>query len=205
MKKNKDFSRVHKAFALSSIIGAMLMAHTNGNPKLVTLRIQVDKAMKVYAYKFGSKNYYMMTDEVKGIWFRLADRHNSTLDEDELSLFIEMVLSLAPKVDMKSFLGMYFTTCNHIADSKKSAVMASVMELDEELNALCRTKQTQTREGLGLLVVKPVKLKRVTTKTKVVSKQQVKHNKEVAEHKDRKKRISSFLRERIAAIKKDKQ
>ncbi len=197
----KNLSKVHKAFALSSIIGAMLMAHTNGDPKLIALRVQIDKAMKVYNYKLGRKNYWMMTDAVKQIWVKLATKHDNSIDGDELSLFIEMVLSLSPKQDMKEFLGVHFTTKNKLRDEKKSAIMISVMELDIELNILCSTQQTQTRKELGLLMVKPVKSKRVKIKKKVTSKGEEKHKKEVTAHKDRKIRVSSFLKDRIAANK----
>ena len=188
----KDLSKVHKAFALSSIIGAMLMAHNNGNPKLVALRVQIDKAMKVYNYKLGRKNYWLMTDAVKQIWVRLAKKHDNTIDEDELSLFIEMVLSLAPKRDMKEFLGVHFTTKNTLADFKKSAILISAMELDEELNILCQTQRTSTREALGLIMVKPVKMKRVKVKQKSVA--QIKHE-------NRDTRVKSTLQEMIAAAK----
>ena len=200
-KRKRDLSRVHKAFAVSSILGAIIMAHNNGDPRITALKIQIDKAMRVYNVKLGRKNYYEMTDKIKEIWGKLAEKHNNTIDGDELSLFIELILNLSPRKDMKEFLMVHFTTSHKIKDYHKSAILMSVLELDEELNRLCGTVSTIDRDGLGKILVKQIKKRAPNKRTKTASKAQLKHEASAREYKERKERIASFLKKRIEAAK----
>lgn len=156
----KPSNRVKKAFALSSMVGAILMSTNNGSPKLTALKVQIDKAMKVFSVK-ARKDYYVISAHVKDILIAIAEKHNNTLDEDEVEVFIEMMLSIVPRADMKAFLGMNFTTSQKLRDEKKSSVLTTVMELDEGLNKLFDTVPTATRESLAKVMVKPVKSKAV--------------------------------------------
>ncbi|NOR57191.1 MAG: hypothetical protein GQ474_01560 [Sulfurimonas sp.] len=190
----KPNNKVKKAFALSSIVGAMLMASNNGNPSLTALKVQIDKAMKVFSIKAGKKTYYGISDKVQKLWVEVAKEHNNTLDEDEITLFVEMVLNLMPKKDMKTFLMVHFTTRETMRDDKKSAIIATVLEIDRHLNELFGTEQTITREALGKILVKTPKLKKVKLKLRDKNtKAQEKHEKIALEHKERKERISKFL------------
>ena len=155
----KPNNKVKKAFALSSIAGAMLMASNNGNPRLTSLNVQIDRVMKTFSIK-ARKDYYMISDDVKIIWTEMAKQHNDTLDEDEVTVFIEMVLSLMPKSDMKQFLGMSFVTTEKLKDCKKSALLMTVLELDKKLNKMFNTSPTATRESLAMVMVKPLKAKK---------------------------------------------
>lgn len=157
---SKPNNKVKKAFALSSIIGAMLVASNNGNPKLTALKIQINKAMKVFSVK-AAKDYYVISDDIGSMWCEMAKRHNNTLDEDEITVFIEMVLSLLPKQDMKKFLGVHFTTNEKMRDERKSAILMTVLDLDSKLNKMFVTEPTISRENLGLVMVKPIRIKSV--------------------------------------------
>jgi len=158
--------KIRKAFALSSIAGAMMMSSMNGNLQLAHLKVQIDKAMKVFSLKAGSREYYRISDVVQEIWLKMAERHNNTLDEDEILVFIEMVLGLLPKQDMKEFLGMHFKTREKLRDDKKSMLLATVLDLDGELNKVFGTTATATRESLGRIIVKPIKAKKAKTKNR---------------------------------------
>lgn len=154
----KPNRQIKKAFALSSIVGALLMSANNGNPKLTTLKVQIDRAMKVFSIR-ARKDYYMISADIKELWVEMAEKHNNSLDVDEIEVFVEMVLSLLPKNDMKEFLGINFKTVRTLSDSKKSALLMTVLDLDRELNTMFGTQQTATRESLGAVMVKPLKQK----------------------------------------------
>lgn len=156
----KPDNKTKKAFALSSIVGALLMATNNGRPKLTALKLQIDKAMKVFSVK-ARKDYYTISYDVRELWLEMAKKHNNALDEDEVEVFIEMVLNLLPRAEMKQFLGINFTTSEKLGDDKKSALLMTVLELDKKLNEMFGTKATATRDSLGLIMVKPVKIKAV--------------------------------------------
>lgn len=156
----KPNNKVKKAFALSSIVGSLLMASNNGNPKLTALTTQINKAMRVFSVK-ARKDYYVISAEIRDVWVEMAKKHNNALDEDEIEVFIEMVFSLLPRADMKEFLCMNFTTTKKLEDSKKSSLLVTILELDRKLNALFGTTATATRESLGAVMVKPIKSKAV--------------------------------------------
>lgn len=156
----KPNNKVKKAFALSAVVGAMLMASNNGDPKLTALKLQIDKAMKVFSVK-ARKDYYVISDHVQSIWLEMARQHNNSLDEDEINVFVEMVLSLIPPSEMKKYLGMTFKTTEKLRDCKKSSILMTVLELDRRLNEYFGTTKTATRESLALVMVKPVKIKSV--------------------------------------------
>lgn len=153
--------KAKKAFILSSLMGSVLMSTNNGEPKLSALKVQIDKAMKVFSIKAGKKEYWYLAGMVKEMWDEIAKEHNNTLDTDEVALFIEMIFNLMPSKDMKDFLNMKYTTKEKIRDERKSAIMATVLDLDSKLNNLLGTTQTATRETLGEVMVKPVKAKKV--------------------------------------------
>jgi len=152
----KPNHKVKKAFALSAIVGALLMSSNNGDPKLTALKVQINKAMQVFSFK-ARREYYVISDYVQDIWVEMAEEHNNSLDEDEISVFIEMVLSLIPPQEMKKYLGMQFKTTQKLRDSKKSSLLMTLLALDRRLNEYFGTTATATRESLGLVMVKPVK------------------------------------------------
>ena len=157
----KPNNKTQKAFALSAIVGAMLMASNNGDFKLSNLKVQIDKAMKVFSVK-APILYYKISDDVQKVWVEMAKEFNNTLDEDEITVFIEMVLNLMPKQDMKTFLNMpVYKTVEKLRDEKKSQLLMAVMELDKKLNKMFGTNATVTRESLALVMVKPIKQKTV--------------------------------------------
>lgn len=170
----KITNETKKAFAVASILGAIVKSHNNGNPKLIALKIQVDKAMKVFSLK-AKGQYYLISDGIKEAWFELADRYDNTLDEDELEVFIEMIANLIPKPHYKAFLGVStFKTTHTINDEIKSSVLMSVLELDSMLNKMLGTTPTIDREGLAKVMVKPLKNKKVKAKRDMAVKPNIK-------------------------------
>ena len=152
-----------KAFALSSIIRAILIRSHNGNPKLTALKVQINKAMKNFSMKVG-KESYLISVNIQHICAREAKLCDDILDENEIEVFLEMMLSLMNKTDIKSFLKINFSTIHKLHDEKKSEILMAVLELDKELNKMFGTKPTATRESLDHVMVKPVKHKYVKTK-----------------------------------------
>ena len=185
---------IRKAFAVASIVGAMLNAGGNGGVKLLALSRQVNASMQVFRKVAGRKEYYGISLVVQKIWEKMVETHNNTIDADELSLFAEIILNLVPKKDMKIFLGVHFTTNEKLRDHLKSSIMSSVLELDKQINEALGTKQTITREQIGLIIVKPVRIKaKRAKKPQKESLKQKKHEIEVTKHKERKVRVSAFL------------
>ncbi len=156
----KPNNRVKKAFALSAVIDALLTATNNGNPKLTGLKVKIVRTLREFSVK-SSKDYYMIYGDIRAIWLEMAKRYDNKLDEDEIEVFIEMLLSLAPREDIKAFLGVNFTTRNKLRDCKKSELLVALKELDEKLNKMFGTTATATRESLGAIMVKPIKSKAV--------------------------------------------
>lgn len=154
----KPNNKVKKAFALSSIVGALLMSTNNGRPKLTALKVKIDDAMRVFSVK-ASRDYHVITSDVIELWVEMATKHNNALDEDEVEVFIEMVLNLLPRSNMKEFLRLNFVTKQTLRDCKKSALLMTVLELDHKLNEMFGTDPTATRESLGRIMVKPIKIK----------------------------------------------
>jgi hypothetical protein len=154
----KPNNQTKKMFAISSIIGAILMSSNNGDPKLTALKVQIDKAMKVFSVK-APKQYYTISSDVKEVWEEMAKQHNNTLDEDEINVFIEMIANLVPRNDFKTFLGVNtYKTIEKIRDSRKSALLVSVLELDSKLNSMFGTARTATRDSISKILTKPIKI-----------------------------------------------
>ena len=150
-------TQIKKAFAITSLVGATLKSSNNGSPRMLTLQRQCNAAMRVFNHK-SRREYYVITDQVYTLWGNIAERHDNTLDVDEIEVFCEMLLNLMPKNDMKQFLGFSFTTKNKLRDEKKSEILMTILDVDNELNALFGTNITATRESLALIMVKPVKV-----------------------------------------------
>lgn len=156
----KPNNRVKKAFALSYILRALFLSFKNGNPKITSLHVKVNDAMSVFKTK-ATRDFFVITSDISDLWVEMAKEHDNKLDEDEYEVFVEMVLSLLPRADMKKFLGMTFSTKHTLHDSKKSALLVAVLDLDEKLNKMFGTDPTATRESLGRIMVKPIKIKAV--------------------------------------------
>ena len=159
----KPTNETKKALAIAALLGATLNSSMNGDFKLSFLKKQCDSAMGVFASK-NRKVYYTTCDQTFEIWKALADKHSNTLDTDEVALFTEMLCSLIPRHHFKLFFNMNpYTTIEKIRDSRKSAILMSVLTLDESLNKMFGTEATSTRETLGLILSKPIKIKKVKT------------------------------------------
>ncbi len=198
---------VLKAFAVSSVMGAMLVSVKSPKPRLITLRLQIDNALRVFNKKAGRKTYYAVSDKIQEIWIKLAEKHNNTLEDDEIEVFLEMVANLIPKDHYKQFLALNtFNTSHTLRDSKKSALLVSVMSLDSKLNDAFGSRSTATRESIGEILSKRIAPKKVKTirdksskidKVKTISKSKQKEA-------DRKLSSRNFLRDRIAKAKDNK-
>ena len=192
-------NKVKKMFSLATISGALIMSIDDRTIKTNTLKIQLDRALKVFFKKAGAKTYYSLSDETYKLWSTIAEKHTNTLTVEEAEIFLEMILCLMSKKDVKDFLGFTFTTNLKMKNEKKSAILMSVMALDKALNEMYNVKATATRESIGMILTRSVTPKRVkkirdktakVLKVKAVSKSKLKEA-------ERKSKVRNFLRNRM--------
>ena len=189
---------VIKAFAVSSTIGAVLKSHQNGEPKLLALQLQINRAMKVFSRKAGPKLYWKISDQIAKIWETIASRHQNTILEEEVPQFTEYLCMLLPPKDFKEFLAVSsYRTSIKIRPEVNARIVESVLLLDEEINkflgtsayALTKPKQTITKQ----------KTKRDISKKKIVKSSPTKNQRD---ERIRHKKAKSFLQQRIEEAKK---
>jgi len=162
MKKSKKPSpQVEKCLAVGIILGSLLNTGMSGDPKLVGLSLQIEKALKVF-HHLSPRAYFRVRDDVLSAWEILCDTYGSnTVTSYELEVFVEMIGSLIPRDHYKKFFGLSaYRTSQLIADEKKSQYLTSALEIDAKLNEICGTDATQTRDGLGAIISKPAKAKK---------------------------------------------
>ena len=200
MKKSMKIpNKVKKAFAISTIGGALIMSLDTKTVKTNTLKIQIDKAMKIFFHKAGAKTYYTLSDEVYKLWSVIAERHSNTLEVEEAEVFLYMILNLMSKKDMRDFLGFTFSSNFKIKDEKKSAILMTIMALDKELNNMFDVQSTATRESIGNILtptVTPKRVKKIRDKTVKVLKVKTVSSSKLKEA-ERKSRVRDFLRNRV--------
>jgi len=154
---------------------------------MLVLAQQTDKAMRVFRYKAGAKNYKLLIDEGLKIWSKLADKHSNTLEHDETEVFIALMSSLIPQQDYKNFLGVKPLVTNAVLDDElQLKVCNSLLTLNDEVNNLLKTKSP-----IYNIIRQKAKIKKV--KEKVISKGQLKHEMEVKKEADRLERKRVFL------------
>ena len=165
-----------KMFALASSIGAVLMSYNNGEPKLIAMRLQIDRAMKVFSRKAGPKLYWAISGQVQEIWTKVAEKHNNTINEEEINAFVEYLCMLAPPDHFKKFLGLRpYKTGTKLSKDVEAGVVQSVLQMDQELNDIFGTK-SWTEPVRKPQVVK-VKTERDKSKKEVKNEQRVSRGK----------------------------
>jgi len=162
-----------KAFILSSLVGATLISANNGSPKLVALQRQINIFMRAFN-KINRAEYWALSDFIKHLWFNITKKYDLRLNEDEIEVFIELLLNLIPKTVAKDLLKINFTTEQKVKDENKSSLLATVMDVDSEINKFLGTKQTATREELGAIIVKPIKPKKVKKERDIAVEKRIK-------------------------------
>lgn len=196
----KPGKATNKMFAIASIIGATLKSSNTGDPKLLNLAVQSNKAMQVYSIKVGHTAYWEVSEAIKKIWFALAEKHENKLEHDEVPVFIQYVCMLVPENNFKSFLMVPPYTINkELSKEKNLAIVKSVLDLDNELNKLFGTRaHTVTKPKQKI-----AKLKKQRDKSKKKQKEKTVSRSKLKEA-ERKQNVRSFLRDRIAKA-KDKE
>lgn len=151
-----------KAFAVSSVIGAILKNSNNGEPALTQLLIQIDRAIRVFSIKAGRVMYWGISHEVNRIWFDLAGKHETSVTDDEITKMIEFCCMMIPPKDFKDFLGVKpYVSKTKLSDEKLRKIANSVLEYDFELNKFLGTKP------YGLIKPKQTKKEKRQTKLRV--------------------------------------
>jgi len=186
MKKNKLTPKQKKAFGLSRILIAILNASNNGDPKLSALSQQVYKLNAMFHANLPLA-YFKISEEMEKLWIEISKEHNNTLTDDEVSLFTELICSLIPKKDFKEIFKIApHTTKEKICDSKKSALLMTILDIDKKMNTLFSTSANASRETLGALIVKPVITKRVKKKRDTAKPKRLKKLKNMIKYAKRK-------------------
>lgn len=183
---------VQKAFAVASCVGAALRASNNGTPKLSAIQVQANRAMQVFNVK-DPKLYWSISGEIKVIWEKMAKKHNNLLDEDEITVFVEMMCMMIPPKDFKDFMGVSPYRSKFNPKPEVYAKLAkSVLDLDAELNALFGTSP--------YTMVKPKqkiqKQKKQRDKAAKKAKDE-KISRSKRKEAERRSKARSFLRDRI--------
>jgi len=132
---------VQKAFAVSSVIGAILKSSNNGEPALTMLSVQIDRAMRVFSIKAGRAMYWRISNEVNRIWFDLAGKHETSVTDDEITKMVEFCGMMIPPKDFKDFLGVKpYVSSTDVSAYKLKKIVNSVLEYDAALNEYLGTK-----------------------------------------------------------------
>lgn len=200
-------NNVRKAYAVASLIGTILKTSTTGDPKLTTLSVQANRAMRVFFAKAGAKTYFSIAEDVGSLWGEMALKHDKTLNRDEMTVFVQMMCSLISPKDYKDFLAVspYKThsviQCDYIVATthkkykhedligvifnkelctkheKEVYLLSSILELDGRLCEMFDVSQYANEEILRKALIPPVK------KTKQAKKARDKNTSKQERHK----------------------
>jgi hypothetical protein len=189
-----------KAFAIASVIGAVLVSNQNGEPKLLALQVQINRAMKVFSIKAGYKLYWTVSNQIGKFWDEIAKRHQNTILEEEVPKFVEYLCMLIPPKDFKTFLGLspYRTSIN-IDNETNRNILKSILLLDQQLNDFIGTKAytlTKPKEK-----IQKIKKKRDISKKK---KKILQPTRNQIKERERHAKVKSFLKDKIAKAKEIK-
>ena len=188
-----------KAFAIASIIGSALHDNRTSIVKLNILKLQASKAMKVYAKKVGLKEYFILTEQIAQIFEQLEKKHSNEIPIEQMPVFIELICNLIPPDHFKKFLVVspYSTGSVEMEPAIYASVCNSILELDNSLNKLLNTEPYT----LPIRKKKVQKIRQPTIKKKEPTVKK-KRQKVIREAKRRKK-VKSFLKDRIAKAKEN--
>ena len=122
-------------FALSSCIGATIKTAEASELRLITLNTQINNAMRVFNAKAGRKVYFGTAKIVEKIWIKLQSKHDTTIHNEKLSVFVEMLCMLVPPNNFKDFIGIAPCRSKVSVTKEEYAEMAKLaLDLDFELN-----------------------------------------------------------------------
>ena len=200
--KKRIPKNICKVFMLSSAIGAVLMSHNNGEPKLTRLLLQINRAMKVFGWKSGKQVYVELTNEVQHSWNHIVEKFDGTIPEEEINAFIAYMCMIVPEKDFYEFLGMSpYITENKIEDKKLEVeLIYAVLQFDNNLNKYLGTKPYAIK--LTSIAKPKVKKLRDKPKTKQVVEKKV-SNAKLKKSAERKQKQQ--LRKMIAAARLKKK
>jgi len=186
-----------KSFAISSTIGAILKSNQTGEPKLLALQLQINRGMKVFYAKAGPKLYWEVSNKIASIWEVIAARHQNTIKEEDVPVFIDYLCTLIPPKDFKAFLAIspYRSTLT-IDPQVNRNIIHSILLLDKEVNEFIGTSAyTLTKPKQ-----KQVKVKKQRDKSKKQStsgSNQSKLTRKQLKERQRHSNAKSFLQQRI--------
>jgi hypothetical protein len=188
-----------KTFAISLAIGSILKSHQNGEPKILALQLQINRASKVFAIKAGSKMYFDISDKVAKAWEKMLSKDDYVITEDDTLQFVEFLSFLVPPDHYKKFLGMSPYRANLKAEPEFYVRIAKdVLSYEHELNKVLETKPYT----MSIFKKKEkVKIKKERSKPNKSKTKQSKPSASKLKEAQRKANVRSFLRDRIKTAK----
>ena len=194
----KTLAKAKKAFALVSYTFAMVKDAKLSTLKSMALVKQCKASMQGFHRAVGNEIYMENTDDLGNLYLTLNKRFEERISSNETLVFIEIILNLLTKKDMKDFMLMNFNSGYRLDDARMDILIEKALELDDELNTMLGTAKTASTESLkSLFTPKEVKEKKV--RDKKPSKKALAHQKAVEEaqqKKAKKQEMLSSLRER---------
>lgn len=191
-----------KAFAVASSIASVIKSNNTGEPELTALLVQCNRAMKVFNKMAGRKIYWEISNYIQKIWEKLSIEHRTVIEFDEVPIFIEYLCMLIPPNNFKNFLGVSpYTTSKKLLPEVDKRVVTITLELDKEFNDYFDTKSYT----LSKPKEKTIKIKKERDKSKKTKQEQKKISASKRKEAERKKVARSFLRNKLAELKKDNE
>ena len=183
-------------FAIATFSGSALRALDSKDEYLVRLSNHIDNAMKVYSRQVGRKEYWRLNLELQKLWGNLAKDYSNVVQETSIPALITSFSYIVQPKDYEAFLGIRLPRYS-CSNDDWNKICDSTVRLNDELNLLLGTK--------SVTLVKPkqkiTKVKKQRTKSTKLST----HEKSVIAARERKGRVSSFLKDRVAKATAERQ
>jgi len=152
MSKKTVPLHVMRMFAITSIIGTAIRVSQSSDIKLITLFNQCNRALRVFSYKVGVKQYFTLAKEIDSIWEEVDGISDTLLSVELLSLMVEMLGRTVPPSHYKTFLGVtpYISPFSKTLDSDLiNGVQKLVNLIEERVNSAYSTKPYKPLTPLG--------------------------------------------------------
>ena len=188
MKNKKPSKNVDRAYAVISCIGATIKASTNLTPELIRVERKVNMMMKVYSKKAGRKHYWRTSAVIQQVWEELAAKYSNVIHEDSINVLSIAIGQLINEKTYKELL-----TINQLpipddvdpVDFKK--ICESTLRLNDRFNEIFGTNSAIYS------IYRPKTKEPKKERPKIKSKNQVKHESEVKEHRMSNQRKKEFF------------
>jgi len=140
--KGKIAKNENKAFAIATFIATSLHGvNVYGNVELRALHIRAQRFMQGYSKKVGTKQYWVVSNNLGDIWKEIAaKRGENDVPDESIPLLVECLGLLIPPNDFDNFFGYSpYSDPQHLYYADYADVSSGVLELDGKLNDMFGT------------------------------------------------------------------